>query len=78
VTKLKSKISTKDEEFTNTADSLEKELVSLRDQLEIQQKDKDSTLKDKEALLEEVWVGFILIFCIINCYRANLLLLYFF
>ncbi|KAL4221302.1 hypothetical protein ACF0H5_019565 [Mactra antiquata] len=54
ISKLRTKISTKDEEFTATADGLEKELVSLREQLQILQKDKDKTMKDKEALLEEV------------------------
>ncbi|XP_053379016.1 coiled-coil domain-containing protein 150-like isoform X2 [Mercenaria mercenaria] len=54
VSKLRTKMSSKDEEFTKTADGLEKELQSLREQLQTLQKDRDKALKDKEALLEEV------------------------
>lgn len=54
VSKLRGRIAIKDEEFTKTADGLEKELQALRDQLQMLQKDRDKVLKDKEALLEEV------------------------
>ena len=58
VSKLKTRISSKDEEFTRTAESLSKELSSLQDQLQQQQADRDRILKDKESLLEEVGLGF--------------------
>ena len=54
ISKLKGKISNKDEEFTRTADGLERELEAVRDQMKQSQKDRDRTLKDKETLLEEV------------------------
>ena len=54
VTKLKQKISSKDDEFTRTADGLERELEAVRDQMKQSQKERDKTLKDKESLLEEV------------------------
>ena len=54
ISKLKGKISNKDEEFTRTADGLERELEAVRDQMKQSQKDRDRTLKDKENLLEEV------------------------
>ncbi|KAL3862087.1 hypothetical protein ACJMK2_008081 [Sinanodonta woodiana] len=50
----KRKLNEKDEQFTLSADNLEKELTSLRHQLSLLQKEKDRTLKDKENLLEEV------------------------
>ncbi|KAK3591041.1 hypothetical protein CHS0354_026055 [Potamilus streckersoni] len=50
----KMKLNEKDEQFTLSADNLEKELTSLRHQLSLLQKEKDRTLKDKENLLEEV------------------------
>ena len=54
VAKLKHRISAKDEEFTKTADGLERELEAVRDQMKQSQKERDKTLKDKESLLEEV------------------------
>ena len=54
ISKLKGKISNKDEEFTRTANGLERELEAVRDQMKQSQKDRDRTLKDKETLLEEV------------------------
>ena len=54
ISKLKGKILNKDEEFTRTADGLERELEAVRDQMKQSQKDRDRTLKDKETLLEEV------------------------
>ena len=54
VAKLRHRITTKDEEFTKTADGLERELEAVRDQMKHIQKERDKTLKDKESLLEEV------------------------
>jgi len=56
---LKTKISSKDEEFTQTAESLSTELTALRDQLAAGQKEREKILKDKESLLEEVGAPFL-------------------
>ncbi|XP_060075980.1 coiled-coil domain-containing protein 150-like [Ylistrum balloti] len=44
----------RDEEYTDAADRLQKELNSLQLQLEVLQKEKNRATKDKENLLEEV------------------------
>ncbi|XP_033763087.1 coiled-coil domain-containing protein 150-like isoform X2 [Pecten maximus] len=48
------KTKARDDEYTDAADHLQKELRSLQLQLEILQKEKDRATKDKENLLEEV------------------------
>ena len=59
---MRHRISAKDEEFTKTADGLERELEAVRDQMKHSQKERDKTLKDKESLLEEVRIYIINIF----------------
>ncbi|WAR18402.1 CC150-like protein [Mya arenaria] len=54
VCKLQGRLSSKDAELTQTADGFSKELASLRDQLQQQNKERDQILKDKGTLLEEV------------------------
>ncbi|KAK6176820.1 hypothetical protein SNE40_015048 [Patella caerulea] len=47
-------ITCKEKGFTSAASALENELLSLRDQLQKNQSEKEALIKDKESLLEEV------------------------
>ena len=44
----------KDDEYNKVADGLQKQLSSLKHQLQVLQKEKDRAMKDKENLLNEV------------------------
>jgi septation ring formation regulator EzrA len=56
-TSLNKKFVAKDDEYCQAASGLEKELNSLRHQLQVVKKEKDRAVKDKDHLLDEVSVG---------------------